>query len=69
VLILDQSAPLRPWATKIIGAIQASKSDRSGRPMTRRVKPRRDRIIGHSLARQQHNLRSDDVTIARRVPV
>jgi hypothetical protein len=34
VLILDQSAPLRPWATKIIGAIQASKSDRSGRPIS-----------------------------------
>jgi signal transduction histidine kinase len=34
VLILDQSAPLRPWATKIIGAIQASKSDGSGRPIS-----------------------------------
>jgi hypothetical protein len=37
VLILDQSAPLRPWATKIIGAIQASKSDRSGRPISYHV--------------------------------
>jgi hypothetical protein len=37
VLILDQSAPLRPWATKIIGALEASKSDRSGRPISYHV--------------------------------
>jgi signal transduction histidine kinase len=34
VLILDQSAPLRPWSSTIIRAVQSSKSDRSGNPIS-----------------------------------
>jgi len=31
VLVIDQSAALRPWSARIIGAVQAVKSDKSGR--------------------------------------
>jgi signal transduction histidine kinase len=37
VLILDQSAPLRPWASRIIGAVQSSNTDKSGRPISYHV--------------------------------
>jgi hypothetical protein len=33
-----------------------------------RIELCRDRVIGHALARQQHNLGADNITIARRVP-
>jgi len=34
VLVLDQSAPHRPWSTAIIGAVQSNKSDKAGRPIS-----------------------------------
>ena len=34
VLVLDQSAPHRPWSTAIIGAVQSSKNDKAGRPIS-----------------------------------
>ena len=37
VLILDQSAPIRPWSTAIIQAIQSIKSDESGAPISYHV--------------------------------
>jgi signal transduction histidine kinase len=37
VLVLDQSAPLRPWATAIIQAVQSGKNDTSGRPISYHV--------------------------------
>jgi signal transduction histidine kinase len=37
VLVIDQSAPLRPWSASIIGAIQAAKSDKSGRSISYHV--------------------------------
>jgi ABC-type uncharacterized transport system substrate-binding protein len=37
VLILDQSAPLRPWASGIIGAVQSRNSDKLGRPISYHV--------------------------------
>jgi ABC-type uncharacterized transport system substrate-binding protein len=37
VLVLDQSAPLRPWSTAIISAIQSSKVDKSGRSISYHV--------------------------------
>ena len=37
MLILDQSAPLRPWSTAIIEIVQSNKSDSSGRPVSYHV--------------------------------
>jgi signal transduction histidine kinase len=37
VLVLDQSAPLRPWSTAIMHAVQSVKSDKSGRPISYHV--------------------------------
>jgi signal transduction histidine kinase len=37
VLVLDQSAPLRPWSVTIITAVQSSKSDKSGNPISYHV--------------------------------
>jgi hypothetical protein len=37
VLVLDQSAPLRPWSTAIMRAVQSVKSDKSGRPISYHV--------------------------------
>ena len=37
VLILDQSAPIRPWSTAIIQAIQSIKSDEFGAPISYHV--------------------------------
>jgi len=37
VLVLDQSAPLRPWSVTIIAAVQSSKSDKSGNPISYHV--------------------------------
>jgi len=37
VLVLDQSAPLRPWSTAIINAVQSGKTDKSGRPISYHV--------------------------------
>src|SRR4029079_12297125 len=37
VLILEQSAPIRPWSTAIIQAIQSIKSDESGAPISYHV--------------------------------
>jgi signal transduction histidine kinase len=37
VLVLDQSAPLRPWSSTIIAAVQSSKSDKSGNPISYHV--------------------------------
>ena len=34
VLVLDQSAPLRPWSSAIIEAVQRNKNDKSGRPVS-----------------------------------
>src|SRR3954468_15826375 len=37
VLVLDQSAPLRPWSTAIMHAVQSVKSDNSSRPISYHV--------------------------------
>jgi signal transduction histidine kinase len=34
VLVLDQSAPLKPWSSTIIAAVQSSKSDKPGNPIS-----------------------------------
>ena len=34
ILVLDQSAPLRPWSTAIINAIQSRKTESSGKPIS-----------------------------------
>src|SRR5690242_13131606 len=34
VLVLDQSAPLRPWSSTIVAAVQSNKSDKSGNPIS-----------------------------------
>jgi len=35
--------------------------------LARRIEPCRDRVIGHSVTRQQYNLGPDNIAIARRV--
>jgi signal transduction histidine kinase len=37
VLVLDQSAPMRPWSTAIIQSIQSGKNDKSGRAISYNV--------------------------------
>jgi hypothetical protein len=50
-------------------ALKVETSTPLANDLTRRIEPRRDCVIGHSLACQQNNLGSDNITTARRVPL
>jgi signal transduction histidine kinase len=56
VLVLDQSAPLRPWSSTIIGAVQSAKSDKSGNPISYHVQHLD--LFGFGKRRYDENLRN-----------
>ena len=56
VLVLDQSAPLRPWSSAIIGAVQSGKSDKSGNPISYHVQHLD--LFGFGKRRYDENLRN-----------
>jgi signal transduction histidine kinase len=56
VLVLDQSAPLRPWSSTIIGAVQSGKRDKSGKPISYHVQHLD--LFGFGKRRYDENLRN-----------
>src|SRR5262249_15634442 len=56
VLVLDQSAPLRPWSSTIIEAVQSGKSDKSGNPISYHVQHLD--LLGFGKRRYDDNLRN-----------